>query len=410
MSGRGTRGQPFSLTEALALTSANFPVPGNTLEIERNIAEDATGGAGLPAGTIIKATNRATLNGSITCNGNSITFRDMIIYDADLIDRTIDQVDLPNGFRVDNPGAEINLINCVLHDLNQAIIIASSYNVLIYGCVIYNIGWAEWPGGGHGVYASNQSETASHVLKHNIIAPGYAFGIHSYQSGGWNYNAQIIENIAFCAGELLNTPSCNILLGCDGAAWPIDGVISGNACYHRSFAAGGVGIRLGQGAAGSQSCAVTGNYCAGGQYPFMFIGDNWGENTVKQNTFVGTPYNAAYFLDNTTLADFPATGSKVFVYPNEYETGRAHVAIFNWSGGASATVDLSTVTGLSVGDDVTFANAQGLFVDIQTLTLDENMQVSVDMQAANRTVTAPQGADAPATTAPRFGAWLVRKA
>jgi len=37
------------------------------------------------------------------------------------------------------------------------------------------------------------------------------------------------------------------------------------------------------------------------------------------------------------------TGTSVFVFPNRYEKGRAHVAVFNWDGRAKVPVDLSKV-------------------------------------------------------------------
>ena len=41
------------------------------------------------------------------------------------------------------------------------------------------------------------------------------------------------------------------------------------------------------------------------------------------------------------------TGTKVFVFPNKYEKGRANVAVFNWDGLDKVEVDLSKA--LTVG-------------------------------------------------------------
>jgi len=37
------------------------------------------------------------------------------------------------------------------------------------------------------------------------------------------------------------------------------------------------------------------------------------------------------------------TGTQVFVFPNEYEVGRANVGVFNWNGEPSVDVDLSAI-------------------------------------------------------------------
>jgi len=58
------------------------------------------------------------------------------------------------------------------------------------------------------------------------------------------------------------------------------------------------------------------------------------------------------------------TGSKVFVFPNTYEKGRANIAIFNWDGKSSMAVDLSNA--LSQGQRYEIYNC----LDIkQTITL-----------------------------------------
>jgi hypothetical protein len=84
--------------------------------------------------------------------------------------------------------------------------------------------------------------------------------------------------------------------------------------------------------------------------------------TVEGNTFYGTvegisrqecPNNA--YLDSGN----PPTGVSVFVRPNQYESGRAHIAVFNWENRDSVQADLSDV--LRAGDKYEIRDAQSYF-------------------------------------------------
>lgn len=82
---------------------------------------------------------------------------------------------------------------------------------------------------------------------------------------------------------------------------------------------------------------------------------------------------------------------------------------YNWDLDDSVVVDLSTVTGLSIGDTVSVKNVQDLFVDIVELVLDADKKITVDMRAVNHTVAAPVLWDAPVTTFPEFGCFIIEK-
>jgi hypothetical protein len=104
-----------------------------------------------------------------------------------------------------------------------------------------------------------------------------------------------------------------------------------------------------------------------------------------------------------------AIGNQVFVRPNSYQSDRANVTIYNQAEADTVSVDLSAVIGLQVGDSVSVRNVQNYFVDIQTLTLDMNKKITVNMQAANRTVSTPVQWTLPATTFPKFGCFVLEK-
>jgi cysteine-rich repeat protein len=126
-------------------------------------------------------------------------------------------------------------------------------------------------------------------------------------------------------------------------------------------------------------------------------------------------------IANRDAASTYATGlpptNAVFVQPSTYESGRAHVAVYNWLGLNSVSVDLSSI-GLADGDHFKIYNLQafqnaGTHDYFGTVVGGGNFDsgapvVSIDM--TDTSVTAPIGLGlSVASTLPQFGAFLVRK-
>jgi cysteine-rich repeat protein len=119
--------------------------------------------------------------------------------------------------------------------------------------------------------------------------------------------------------------------------------------------------------------------------------------------------------NSTYSAGLPSTNA-VFVQPNTYEAGRAHVAIYNWQDLPAVGVDLSTI-GLPAGQQFKIYNLQA-FDDAAvsdpfgTVVASGNYNPSqpmVSVPMTDGTVTAPLGLPyAVASTLPQFGAFLVR--
>jgi len=130
--------------------------------------------------------------------------------------------------------------------------------------------------------------------------------------------------------------------------------------------------------------------------------------TVEDNIFVGNADPLADYEDNTFTA-WGSASDACFVRPNDYDTERANVTIYNWSGADTVVVDLSAVTGLSSGDIVRVHNCQDYFSDVQILTLDADKKISVDMKASTRTIAAPTLWTAPVSCFPVFGCFIVKK-
>jgi hypothetical protein len=91
---------------------------------------------------------------------------------------------------------------------------------------------------------------------------------------------------------------------------------------------------------------------------------------------------------------------------NEHDTNRANLVIYNQAEADTIDVDVSAIFGQS--GTVQARNVQDYFVDIQTLTITAGV-ITVNMQAANRTVATPVQWTAPATTFPLFGCLVLTK-
>jgi hypothetical protein len=100
------------------------------------------------------------------------------------------------------------------------------------------------------------------------------------------------------------------------------------------------------------------------------------------------------------------TGTEVFVIPNEYEVGRAHIAIYNWALNPTVNVDLSNV--LAVGDTyAVYAVENYLGAPVKTGTYN-GTPVAVPMTGT--TVATAIGLSwTPPTVRPQFGVFVVRK-
>src|SRR5262249_40597759 len=66
--------------------------------------------------------------------------------------------------------------------------------------------------------------------------------------------------------------------------------------------------------------------------------------------------DAKGFPENSYLAAPPKGGTRIFVRPNKYEPGRAHVCVFNWDNADKVPVDLSKV--LKPGDTYEVRDSQ----------------------------------------------------
>jgi hypothetical protein len=148
---------------------------------------------------------------------------------------------------------------------------------------------------------------------------------------------------------------------------------------------------------------VSGNYFAGSSA--LRVVNCLTGLSVSGNTFYGTTsgFTPSSFPANTYLSARP-TANQVFVRPNRYESGRAHVVVYNWQLLPSVSVDLSSV--LAAGSPYEIRNAQDFLGSPVISGTYAGGSVSIPMTGLS--VAAPVGATKPASTAPEFAAFVVR--
>lgn len=384
---------PVTLSTALA---SNRVVPGDVLLLRAGTyAGDFTvafnGISGSPITIKPYNNERVIIDGRLLINGSNTLVDGLEFTYSGWQTRTTDIAgsqpgDIPysSGIEMLAPFSEVR--NCLIYDVAGFGIWTSAKQAKIYGNVVYNIGWNSTTDRGHGhlFYTQNDEAYGRKTYKNNIAFNSFSTGLKIYTVAGKANGFDIMNNTIFNSAVLYagEDYGMNYWIQANGATGY---KFESNRGYHAK--ATGDPVRI-----GLYHPAVN----------VELIGNYWPENLsiVDGSEIVANSGN--------TLG---TVGDVVFVEPNDYISTRAHVTIYNEAGADSVTVDLSTVAGLEIGNTVTAWNVQaGVGNDLQALTLDANKCITVDMQAANRSVAAPIAWTAPATTFPTFGCFVVQKA
>jgi hypothetical protein len=294
-------------------------------------------------------------------------------------------------------GSHIKLINLVVHDTGGLGAWSAGEGGDIYGCLIYHNGW-KGPdrGHGHAIYAQNRQGTKR--LVDNVLFNQFSYGIHCYGSEKAFLEGFHIEgNASFNNGALAHrdelTPG--IMVGGGSAVKRL--LVIDNYIY-------GGGLRCGYPwGVLNEDAVVKGNYIVGGvrirDFPQLDVSQNtvvgtdsvisfesgaspdtsavtWDDNTYyrtgKQYSDVqiitgdkshGLEFEqwreATGFDRNSAYVEGEPSGVHVFVRPNQYEAGRAHVIVYNWDQAPSVRADLSAV--LKPGQHYRVASAQNFY-------------------------------------------------
>jgi hypothetical protein len=297
-----------------------------------------------------------------------------------------------------NYASHTRYVNLVVHDGGVGFYNESPYyDVEVVGCVWYNIGFQGVDRGhGHAIYL--RSNTGPVIARDNIMFNQFGYGVHAFTNPGEGQlnDIRLEGNIAFNNGTLSsNSTASNLLLGGDASA--TGAVLEKNMTYS-SPGVGGINVQVGYGAVKNGTLRLTGNYFSGAS-TVLDVG-YWTSATVSGDTVIGS--NAVIRLNDTQTAGhawsgelfnrdpaatawgyagtsytFPdwrtATGlssagqavaglpaaTRVVVRANPYETGRANIAVYNWGGLSSVTLNLNGI--LPLGAEYEIRNVQDLF-------------------------------------------------
>lgn len=414
--GYGSQAWPWDLQTAL-----NHPLavkPGDTIWLRGGVytgrfSSRLTGSQGAPIQVrsypgeraILDSNTDVLLPATLQLNGRDTWFRDLEIRNSHPKRQFETSGSNPSNARptgVNIEGVRIKVINCIIHDHGSGMgTWAGADDSEIYGNLIFNNGWdAPDRGHGHSIYGQNRKGTKR--IAHNIYFNAFSHGIHIYGSGTAFLDNFVVEgNIGFNNGRISATGiTRNILLGGDKVAQ--NGVVKNNATYFSPDS------RVGQNnfgyRAGCANLRLQDNYFANSANMLISCtaGAQISGNTVHfSSNFAGSQF------PNNTFPQSRLTGTRILVYPNEYEAGRAHVAVYNWDGHASVNVALTGV--LNPGDRYEVRDAEN-FLDAPIVTGTYNGTVSIPMTGTRFTPAIGALRVAQIHTSSEFGAFVIQRA
>lgn len=432
----GRRADPWDLETALAGGSGRVR-PGDTIWLldgtyRGDFRSTLAGTADAPIVVRQRPGARATIDGSLRVDGEWVTMWGFEITQSDPLTG-----DMPALIAYAPGGRYVNLI---VHDAGEnGISFRTEQGTSeVYGCIVFNNGDDEHLD--QGIYAPN--DAGEKQIVDNVFFNNMASGIQVYadESHPRITSVRVEGNISFNNGSIAGEMSEeNVTVGGDRISTENVSVV-GNMLYFSGTS--GQNLRAGLGGQDNRSVEVRGNYVAGGATVFRM--EDWISALVEDNTFIGEarmvrssgplagirwsnnvhhrdPMAAAWNHGGSSraLAEWQSmTGlgatdraeasrpmeTRVFVRPNAYEAGRAHIAVFNWAGLASVAVDVAGV--LRPGDRYEVRNVQDVFGAPVASGVYTGGALSLPMEG----VEPPAAAGRPGTpprTGPAFDAFLL---
>jgi hypothetical protein len=435
--GIGTLERPWTLTAALDGGGGTLQ-PGDTVWLRggtyRGVFRTALEGA--PGRWIVfrqRPGERATIDGTLRADGAYLAF-----WGFEVMQST------PSTYGLEANTNYGRFINLVVHDAgSQGITFwTPGIDAELYGCIVYNNG--THPVLDHGVYVHNEEGTK--LLADNVFFDNLANGIQVYAShkNPAIRNVRVEGNVSFNNGTIspAGRALANLVVN---AQVPTEGmVVADNMLYYSG--ADGVNLSLGtNAAANNRDVVVQDNYAVGG-WMGLEMGNPWRRATVTGNTFVASHYlvnlggvglavayqwsgntwgsessDHSWRFDHQQLdwnAWREATGlggtdgiladsgePRVFVRPNRYEAGRAHVIVYNWGRLAEVPVDVSRV--LRPGDRFEVRNVQALFGAPVASGVYQGTPIPVPMDGVEPPAPIGRPTRPPPRTGPAFDVFLL---
>ena len=299
-----------------------------------------------------RAGEHATIDGTLKAEGAFLTFWGFEITQSH-----------PTTYGLEARTIGGRFINLVIHDAGTMGVSfwTPGENAELYGCIVYHNGTHE--NLDHGVYVHNERGTK--LLADNIFFDNLAYGIHVY-AGARNppqRNVRLEGNVSFNNGTISRTYRAkgNVIVG---GEVPMSGMqVLDNFLYFSGQ--DGENLRLGYAPLRNDDVVVRGNVIWGGEVALRL--GNWASAIIEGNVLggakqltTGTPIPSASQRSNVLYSSLrvpPAPA--VFVRPNRYEPGRAHIVVYNWTQLPRIKVDLTAV--LARGQSYEIHNVQDLF-------------------------------------------------
>lgn len=411
----GTMNSPFSLARVLSGKSIN---PGDTIWLRGgsyygHFISELQGTPQLPVivgsypgewATLVDNRANAPNSPVLWIKGGWAIYRDFEITNVNTQRRTSslpEGFNRPHGIQVEAPHTKI--VNLVIHDVGVAIGLWSpAIDSELYGNIIYNNGWtAPDRGHGHGIYTQNEQGTK--VIRDNIIFQQFGWGLHIYPRPGGIIGYDVEGNVSFNNGvpESGGSNSGNLLVDGYPPFHAARILIAGNYTYQSFVSRAGTSLGW-LNPTSHEDVTVRDNYFVGGDPVLATQG--WKRMIVSNNTLIGgnglvhiaelkvpassSSWNNNSYFDITSGSNHPAfmrngqrlnfaewersmadqgstytagrpPHSQVFVIPNRYETGRAHVIVYNWTHSKQISVDVSSI--LASGAPYELRNVQNYF-------------------------------------------------
>lgn len=437
MSGIGTPTTPWDLQTALSAAQLQDGARARTLYVAAGVG-DATYTGNVSGSEAHPLVVRPVAPGVVrlycldTTGMSDVEFHGFE-FAYDWTSRDYTKITLPSPV-LTAEGARVKFINCIFHDLPQVSSFAAGTATEFYGCVFYNNGVSSEADRTqlHNIYAQNNAGNPVKKFTNCIFQPGFSeFVIHAYGESG-----QLVSfEFDGCAA--------NGTIMLVGGSQPVQDLTL-NDCYINAI------LRIGYTAdVTPQDATITGCEFEKPVEVYSFATLTFTGNTSRYirpiYLFPGeTDDTQDYVIDNNHyynndtrweerpggvqtiywgLAQWQASGrdanatqtavgaiselDAVTVQANAYDATRAHIIVRNRAAADTVTADVSAV--LSPGAAYRLRNSQDYYGDVQTGTVAGNGTISIDVQAANRSVAVPTGYPEAlaATTFPAWGAFVL---
>jgi len=409
--GSGSQQQPYDLVTAL---SGSVGKPGDTFWLHEGVypigklETKIHGTANQPITFRQVPGERAQVVGALTLWDSTgyVIFRDFELYSGET-GRVSKQVgvgfsptDLPSftgGIQAYAPN--YSFINLVVHDTVRSAFYTSveASNTLIYGCVVYNVGWVSPDNAeGHSFYLQGAGDISDCIA---FNTTGVNFHLYANSTGSWLRNFTVDGNVGFGAGTLQQVrPSRDWIVGVDNPSIAADNItLANNMGFITADPITLTQVQIGR-ENRNGSIVVSSNY-----WPQGIVLNNWSNAAIAGNviapqnsdpvvelhqnlTKTTGQWNSNYYFRSANSERFRSesrdcrfadwkrntsfdsasccnsgrlTGTKVFVRPNRYEQGRANIVVYNWDKSDKVAVDVRSV--LNVGTAYEVRNAEDFF-------------------------------------------------